>query len=67
MKLAEIEKDQKQRQVCPACLQKRAKRLSMGIYKCESCETKFADGAFSVITAKAVAKKAEETAEKTEA
>jgi len=65
MKLAEIEKEQKQKQTCPACLQKKAKRLSMGIYKCSSCSAKFADGAYSVQT-KTTAKKIEETEEASE-
>jgi large subunit ribosomal protein L37Ae len=45
-KVAEIEKFQKQRHVCPRCGMPYVKRLASGIWKCEKCGTKFAGASF---------------------
>lgn len=40
-KIAEIEKIEKQRHVCPNCKLPYVKRVSAGIWKCQKCGTKF--------------------------
>jgi len=45
-RLAAIEEFQKQKQKCIKCLMPKAKRLSMGIYKCEKCGAKFSGAAY---------------------
>tara|TARA_Y100000310_G_scaffold302635_1_gene340181 strand:+ start:27412 stop:27627 length:216 start_codon:yes stop_codon:yes gene_type:complete len=45
----EIEKKQKQWQKCPYCAKKRVRRLSIGIWKCRSCDSKFTNKAYEVV------------------
>ena len=47
MKLAEMEKLQKQRYACPSCGLPYATRVSTGIFECKKCGTKFAAKAYS--------------------
>ncbi len=45
--IAEIEKTQKQRHICPKCNMPYVKRVSSGIWQCQKCGTKFAGLAYS--------------------
>jgi len=45
-KVAEIEKVQRQKHICPKCGMPYVKRVSSGIWKCKKCETKFAGSAY---------------------
>ena len=45
-KVAEIEKIQKSRHVCPRCKMRYVKRISTGIWVCKKCGYKFAGGAY---------------------
>ncbi len=44
--IAEIEKLQKKRVICPKCKMPYAKRISTGIYFCKKCKIKFAGKAY---------------------
>ncbi len=44
--VAEIEKVQRTRHVCPKCGMKYVKRLASGIWFCSKCGSKFAGGAY---------------------
>ncbi len=44
--VAEIEKVQKQRHICPNCNMPYVKRLSSGIWVCGKCGTKFTGAAY---------------------
>ena len=44
--VAEIEKLQKQRHICPKCGMRYVKRLGTGIWFCRKCGAKFAGGAY---------------------
>jgi len=41
-----VEKKQKQKQICPYCHKKTAKRMSKGIWRCKKCKKKFTGGAY---------------------
>ena len=45
-KIADIEKIQKQRHLCPNCNMPYVKRVSSGVWKCKKCGTKFASSAY---------------------
>lgn len=47
-KLAKIEKVQKMPQKCPYCNKMQAKRISVGLYVCYNCKSKFTGKAYSV-------------------
>ncbi len=47
-KLAKIEKIQKAPQKCPYCNKFKAKRISVGLYVCHNCKSKFTGKAYSV-------------------
>jgi len=42
-----IEKKQKSRHVCPYCSTMKVKRVSLGIYQCAKCKSKYTGGAYS--------------------
>lgn len=44
--IAEIERVQKQRHLCPKCGMRYVVRLSTGIWFCKKCGAKFAGGAY---------------------
>lgn len=44
--VAEIEKLQRRRHVCPSCKMPYVKRISTGIYYCKKCKIKFAGKAY---------------------
>lgn len=48
LRLAKIERMQKQPQKCPFCLKKKAKRIAMGIFECGKCSSKFTGKAYTV-------------------
>lgn len=45
-RVAEIEKVQKQRHICPSCSMRYVKRIGPGIWECKKCGTKFAGAAY---------------------
>jgi len=45
-KRAKLEREQKKPQVCPYCRRPKAKRLSIGIYHCQKCDSKFTGRAY---------------------
>ena len=45
-KVAEIEKVQRQRHICPECAMPYVKRVSSGIWKCRKCGAKFAGASY---------------------
>lgn len=47
-KLAKIEKIQKMPQKCPYCNKLKAKRISVGLYYCYNCKSKFTGKSYSV-------------------
>jgi large subunit ribosomal protein L37Ae len=46
-KVSEVEKSQRQRQVCPYCKKKKIERLSKGIWKCNYCNKKFTSNMYT--------------------
>ena len=47
-KVLNIEKKQRKKQTCPYCRRQTAKRVSVGVYKCSKCGSKFTGKAYSV-------------------
>lgn len=47
-KLAKIERIQKLPQKCPYCNKPKAKKISVGLYYCYNCKSKFTGKAYSV-------------------
>ncbi len=47
-KIAEIEKFQRKKQICPFCKKQSVKRVSTGIWYCKSCKSKFANKSYRV-------------------
>ncbi|QQG39062.1 MAG: 50S ribosomal protein L37ae [Candidatus Woesearchaeota archaeon] len=47
-KIAEIEKKQKAKYKCPKCHYKTVKRVSVGIWKCNKCNTKIGGKAYEL-------------------
>ncbi len=45
-KVTEIEKKQKRKHKCPYCNYFKVKRVSVGIWQCKKCNTKFAGKAY---------------------
>ncbi len=46
--VTEIEKLQRKKQLCPYCKKRRAKRISLGVYLCKKCGSKFTGKAYSL-------------------
>ena len=51
-KVSEIERVKKERSICPSCNMPHVRRISVGIWFCEKCGTKFSGGAYSPKTEK---------------
>ena len=47
-RLAEIEKVQKAKHICPYCRAPKVKRVATGIWECRKCEAKFTGRAYSI-------------------
>lgn len=47
-KVGKIENLQRSKHLCPYCRKIKAKRLSVGIWECKSCNAKFTSKAYSV-------------------
>lgn len=47
---AKIQKAKKAKYVCPACSKQSVKRESVGLWKCRSCCSEFAGGAYELST-----------------
>ena len=47
--ITDIERKQRQWQKCPYCLKPRVRRLSVGIWQCRSCNSKFTNKAYEVV------------------
>ncbi|MFC1768856.1 50S ribosomal protein L37ae [Nanoarchaeota archaeon] len=48
LKYALIEAERKKKQKCPYCLKEKVNRVSVGIWLCNSCNSKFAGKAYSL-------------------
>jgi len=48
--LKKVERGQKALYICPTCKKKSLKRISVGVWKCQKCDTKIAGGAYSPTT-----------------
>jgi large subunit ribosomal protein L37Ae len=46
-KVAEIERIQRQRHICPECGMPHVRRVSSGIWKCKKCGAKFAGSSYA--------------------
>ena len=46
-KINRVESRQKSKHKCPYCDEIKVKRVSLGIYQCKKCESKFTGGAYT--------------------
>ncbi|MCS7132772.1 MAG: 50S ribosomal protein L37ae [Nitrososphaeria archaeon] len=46
-KVAEIEREQRARHICPNCEQPKVRRVAIGIWRCRKCGYTFAGGAWT--------------------
>ena len=65
-KFAKIEKEQRKKHRCPYCNNVKVKRVSVGIWHCRKCNSKFTGKAYSVSKSIIVEPKAEKSLEKAE-
>jgi large subunit ribosomal protein L37Ae len=54
--VSKIESSKRKKHQCPTCMKKSVKRISSGIWKCNSCGTTFAGGAYTPVTGSARAR-----------
>jgi len=54
--VSKIESSKREKHQCPTCMKRSVKRLSSGIWKCNSCGTTFAGGAYTPVTGSARAR-----------
>jgi len=54
--VSKIESNKRKRHQCPSCMKRSVKRVSSGIWKCNSCGTEFAGGAYTPVTGSARAR-----------
>ncbi len=47
-KFAKIEQQQRAKHKCPYCNKQDVKRVAMGIWNCQKCDTKFAGKAYTI-------------------
>ncbi|MBU0979981.1 MAG: 50S ribosomal protein L37ae [Nanoarchaeota archaeon] len=47
-RLAEIEREQRKKHLCPYCRAPKVKRLAVGIWQCGKCKAKFTGKAYSI-------------------
>jgi large subunit ribosomal protein L37Ae len=59
-KFAKIEKEQRRKHLCPYCSHLKVKRLSVGIWHCKKCNSKFTGKAYTVSKAISFEKAPEE-------
>lgn len=52
IKVDKIERIMQSYQKCPYCTYKKVKRLSLGVWKCEKCNAKFAGRAYAIAAQK---------------
>jgi len=52
VRLAKIEKEQKQKHQCPVCKKFKLNRIAAGIWECKGCHAKIAGGAYTPKTQK---------------
>ena len=53
-RLKDIEENKNRRHECPTCHKLRVQRVSVGVWQCQSCYTKFAAGAYAPTTKRIV-------------
>ena len=47
-RVLEVERRQRKKQLCPYCRRVNARRVSVGVYSCRTCKSKFTGGAYTV-------------------
>ena len=52
LRLAKVEQEQKKLHKCPYCNAKKVKRLSLGIWQCKKCKSKFTGKAYTISSKK---------------
>ncbi len=53
-RLKDIEENKSHRHECPNCHKLKVQRVSVGVWQCQSCSTKFAAGAYAPTTKRIV-------------